>query len=376
LLAWLAAALFGVLAVHHENLFWISGASSLLSALFFFWAIYAFILGWTGRIKHTVVVYGLGTTGVMASMLSYDGAIFGPLAIWLIGTLVFRKKPIAFIWITVLIPLYWLVRQQSGAIFAEGDYAYNLFKLPVNIVANSAGYLTAIFAGPRAVEFFGSIRSVYKTEVKNILIISGFVIAGSVFIVRKIRTRLRNYSEPSIWILSSVILLIPYLGLGGIAERYVLTASGLCIIGLGIFLDILFESNNGLRKVLCYALLLVLIGWNISETGRVSGDWGKAHEVSMQTLLTMKREFFPVKIPTWFAFVNVPIRYGRAWVFPTGMDDALWHLFRGSQYHTYYDQTLSSAFDHDIKGSLYVLTFENYTLKRVQRDIQEKGANP
>ena len=29
-----------------------------------------------------------------------------------------------------------------------------------------------------------------------------------------------------------------------------------------------------------------------------------------------------------FYFVNVPIRYGEAWVFPVGLEDAMWFVFQ------------------------------------------------
>ena len=72
-----------------------------------------------------------------------------------------------------------------------------------------------------------------------------------------------------------------------------------------------------------------------------------------------------------FIYVNTPIRYGRAWIFPTGMEDAMWHLFRGSDYTIIRGTDISSAVEYNTHGgALYVLNFDNYKIQRMAKEIQ------
>lgn len=46
-----------------------------------------------------------------------------------------------------------------------------------------------------------------------------------------------------------------------------------------------------------------------------------------------------------FHFVNVPIRYGEAWLFPVGISDALWFIFRNPQHRVFTWPTISQAME-------------------------------
>ena len=122
-------------------------------------------------------------------------------------------------------------------------------------------------------------------------------------------------------------------------------------------------------------MLLVVGVWNIRETQRVGNEWQKAAQITEQTLLTLREVYFPLREPTFFAFVNPPIRYGRAWVFPTGLNDALWHMFREGPYEIKTFPTVEDAMNYPApKLAREVLTFENYILKRVIKEVLP--ANP
>ena len=45
-----------------------------------------------------------------------------------------------------------------------------------------------------------------------------------------------------------------------------------------------------------------------------------------------------------FHFVNIPIRTGEAWVFPVGLPDALWLVFRNPTMRVFSWSTLPQAF--------------------------------
>jgi len=59
--------------------------------------------------------------------------------------------------------------------------------------------------------------------------------------------------------------------------------------------------------------------------------------------------------PMELHFVNVPIRFGQAWVFPVGLPDALWFMFRNPEMRVYIHPSLKAAFD--------VVTYNSNTQK-------------
>jgi hypothetical protein len=121
-------------------------------------------------------------------------------------------------------------------------------------------------------------------------------------------------------------------------------------------------------------LIIIAIGWNIKDVKRIAKDWQTASDISQSTVLTIRTQFFPLISNTRFIFVNTPIRYGRAWIFPTGMNDVLWHLFRvnGYGYTTIAAKNIPDAFTYqDISGiATYVLNFENYKVKRLIKEVK------
>jgi hypothetical protein len=369
-IVWPLTLLFGVMSIHHENVYWISGYSSLLSALFFLMALNAYQYLWQKDGKNFGLQAG-GLVLIILGMLSYEGLILAPLIIWLASIFIGRKKFSEYLWILVLIPVYWWVRVQSGAVISEGDYAYNFQKLPLNYAVNTAGYLVSVLAGPKGIEFFESLRLNFKSQIRTVSLATAFLGILIVYIGTRFKRVFYQIRESLFWLLTAFFSIMPYLGLGGIAERYALLFSALVVLSFGVLLQPVFaKPKYPGSKFLIMISVVGLIFWNIKEVKAVNRDWQKAYTVSKQTLLTVRKEFFPLKTSTAFAIVNTPTRYGRAWIFPTGLNDAFWHLFRSSPYTVFPDKTLNEAFQHPGFGSLYVLTFEDFTLKRVQREIQ------
>ena len=63
--------------------------------------------------------------------------------------------------------------------------------------------------------------------------------------------------------------------------------------------------------------------------------------------------------------MNTPIRYGRAWVFPTGLTDAFWQIYRDSPYYVTPVASIAEGYEHPFAhGDREVFVFEDYVLKR------------
>ncbi len=361
-----AAVLFTVLSVHHENVFWISGLSSLLSAVFLFGAVLGYFRmqqysGWKKNVLAAAAVILM-----VLSMFSYDGMIIAPVIVFIVA----RKKNLFAFLPFLAIPFYWMLRTWAGSVPPSGDYGYKLSALPFNIAGNGVGYFLGTFAGPRFFEFWSVAREFLRSRWL-VAGLGGSVIAASlVFVLFKMKNVLSVYRTPVMWFVCGIVSLGAYLGLGNMSERYVLAASGFFVAGVGSWISIVWELEG--RRVLKYAAIAGLSGliiWNVAEVGRVAGDWKKASAVSQETLSIMSTQFFPLRENKSFIFIGTPIRYGRAWVFPTGLADPLWHIFRFNPW-AYITTNVSSpeaAYSMPTPPgfSPEIFIFENYELKRL-----------
>ena len=303
-------------------------------------------------------------------MLSYDGMIVAPVIFCIVAWFILGKKNWTALLPLLAIPLYWIVRSLAGAVQPSGDYGYKLSTLPFNIAGNSVGYLTGSFLGPRFFEFWGTVREYLRMHRLATGLWGLGIAAALVFVLIKIKKLLSVYRTAVIWFICGIVSLGAYLGLGNMSERYAIAASGFLVAAFGSWASIVWESAG--RRVWKYAAVIVasgLIIWNATEVVRVSGNWNKASAISRETLSIMNTQFFPLRENKSFIFINTPIRYGRAWVFPTGLADPLWHVFRfnpraftvsnvsapGAAYSTPVPQGFSPE----------ILIFDNYQLKKL-----------
>ena len=367
-LAWGVSLLFAVLSVHHENVFWISSHSSLLASAMLSVSLVIFQSIWKRHSRLNPLAYSLALLMLLGSMLSYDGMVVAPILVALIGTVVYRKRVSALAPL-LLVPLYAWMRQSSGALTAQGDYAYKASTFLTNSIANGIGYAFAILIGPKAIEYFEGLRSVMRAY-KGVLGIAAGAVFGIVFLsLALLRKQLIAQKDIVVWFFCAVVALASYLPLGGMAERYVFIASVFFVIGIGVAVERLWRT--GASKILVAVFIVVSIVWNVRETKRVSGDWAKASSITEKTLLAIRKSYFPLQGPTTFVFVNVPIRYGRAWIFPVGLPDALWHMFR-NQTSVILSPNVEEAFAIKGKkpGTWEILSFENYTIKKIEKETQ------
>jgi hypothetical protein len=151
------------------------------------------------------------------------------------------------------------------------------------------------------------------------------------FVLVSFRKKLKPYASPVVFAVLSVLALSAYAGLGNITERYALAASAFLAVSVGLLIEIVIGARRTVGVVLIGAV--ILSGYvNYRSLKDAEIHWKTASQVSAHTVLSMKNSFFPLLSNTEFVFVDVPIRYGRAWIFPTGLDDAMWHIFKFNPY--------------------------------------------
>lgn len=361
------------LSVHHENVFWISGQSSLLAAVFFSIGLPAFILSWQGSDGKSRFWRAVGWLCLLLSMASYEGALLVPASVWLIGLTVFRRRSATDAAVLLLIPLYWLIRQTAHALPPSGDYGVNTVKLPLNFLGNGMAYISAVFAGYPAIEWWMNIRQVLKQNISPYATVGLGVMAVSAGLLYRLRKSWQRLSPVLAWLAAFVVIMVPFLGLGGLAERYLILGSMMLVMALSVLAERLCLSGK-YGTVLAFLSILLLLGLKqFQDLERAGNDWQTASSISQDTLLAIKTEYFPLSSDKSFIFINPPIRYGRAWIFPTGLSDALWHMFRFNAY-SYVTETASSipeAYAIPLKlGYGDYFAFENNKLVKVEKDVR------
>ncbi len=369
-IALIAAIVFTVLSVHHENVFWISGMSSVLSAVFLFAGVYITIVQqrYSGLRRSLLFTSAMILMGL--AMLSYDGMIVAPVILCAAAWFTVRKKNWTAFIPLLAIPLYWILRTAAGAVPPSGDYGYKLSALPFNFGGNSIGYFFGTFFGPRFFEFWGTARGYLRVHRVTAGITGLGIAVILVYILFKIKNVLSVYRTAILWLICGFVSLGAYVGLGNMSERYAFAASGFFIAGFGSFVSTSWAVTG--RRIWKYVVAVITCGliiWNVSEVVRVGGDWQKASATSRETLSIMSTQFFPLRENKSFIFINTPIRYGRAWIFPTGMADPLWHVFHFNpwEFTTTNVFTPEAAYSAPVPAGFTpdILIFENYQLKRL-----------
>lgn len=372
-IALVVSMLFISLSVHHEVVYWISTYSHQLSAALLFSALLFFDSAWRAK-RWNTFWWMVGTVSVFASAMSYEGGTVSPVIAAFVGYALYGVRSLGLVLILAMSPLYWWLRSSASAEGATGNYGVKSTTLLVNALGNGMGYIFASFFGPKVVEIFETLRNNLR---HNLLWISsvavGLVIVGIVKI-RLLGMHLATYKRSLLWAVAALLSMVPFLGLGGMTERYALVPSALLMLSLGESLEVLW-STKGRRAValVSFLVVLVLAGWNYSDLMRVKEDWKKASAVSETTILALKANFFPLQNTQAFVFVNTPIRYGRAWIFPTGLTDGMWHMFKFNNfaYSIYTAGTVKEAFEiKSPQGVPFILEFDNFVLKRVVREIK------
>ncbi len=370
--AWIGALVFAAASVHHENVYWISGQSSVLAGFFLMAAVYIQTEShaWLKRVPLWITAVCTWVL-TLASMLSYDGMVIAPVVVTLFA--VFRQKKSVWTYITLLcIPVYLLMRQQAMALAPAGDYGYKTSTFFINTVSNLLGYTVSFFAGPAVVAAWNQLRVLSRPFLKPMTVVFGVVGIAVVLWVWKKREIIRRHTDVWIWFLAYGICFAAYAPLGGMADRYVYIPSMFLAVGLAIGAHRLWNTTQGryIKPVICLLCAVYLV-WNGMEVKRLGGDWLFASKSAEHALQVIKKETYPPKDVKTFFFVDMPIRYGSAWIFPTGMNDAIWHMYRTSPYRVFTMPSIEDAYKFYMNlGDREVFVFDNYELKRGVRETQ------
>lgn len=337
-----AAFLFLILPAQAENLFWISTISINLSTVFILFAVLTFIYF---REKRSTVLYGISLLFTVLALFSYEGAIILPLLI-LVADIYLSSKKYSRRQLTIIIPyavfslLYVYAHAATHAVGMGGDYSYSLVHFIPNMIGNYVGYFSLFLFGQNILPLFSSLRALFRSQAIGFLIVGVLVLVGTVYgVVRYKKIFFSSLKSDFIrfvlFMLAFIfIALLPFLGLGNMSERYGYLASAGFVMLVSASLLWMLQSYKGKKNnVLVYGaavifVVFLFISCFISLDAQ-RRDWKKASDITTYTLRHF-RVYNQYNIPesSVLYFVNTPIRYGNAWIFPVGLPDGLWFIYR------------------------------------------------
>ena len=370
ILSFIGAFVFLFLPALGENVFWISTISTNLSTLFI---IYLLLFWINFRKNKSKKYYLLSFFLAVLAFLSYEISIVILPLIILFDLFITKVKMrddkvvLSYLPFAVITFLYPFVRQFSNSVSFGGDYAYNISNLIQNYIGNLIGYLGLFVFGQPFLPIYSNARNSLREEsliVGVVLMAIIALVAGLLYVkIKFIKKSIKN-EDIKLVVFSFLFIfisLIPFLGLGNISERYgYLAAVGFSILVVVLFKNVsqIFKTEN--YKTYFLILLTVVLGvWYYQQNNIEHKQWKEAGRITQRTLSYL-RLYYDGKHPnTNFYFVNPPIRKGEAWVFPVGLDDGIWFIYRDNSIKVYKLTTLEDGKKVYIsgKGNNFVFGF-------------------
>ncbi len=367
-LAFISGALFLILPGRAENFFWISTFSIELSAVFL---IYSCILFIKFRNTSSLISYIFSIIFAVLGFFSYEGAAILPLILIVYDLLIskqtlLKKVLLSYIPYGAGILFYLVMRYLSNALGPNGDYSYNIVHLVPNFLGNLLGYCLLFIFGQSALPLYASLRENVKS-LPIILVIFVIACAFLLFISRKLIGKVfKNKQFTLLFFLLSFIFiaLLPFLGLGNINQRYGYFASAGFTIFIVYLLSLLTQRTFLRIQYLCISVVIFLFGiFAYSQIVSTNNDWNKAGQITNNALTYIKIYADDVTpgSKASFYFVNIPIKYKDAWVFPVGLEDGLWFIYRDPSIQVIKassaETVLSETNSH--KKNSYIFTFDS-----------------
>lgn len=358
----LCAFVFLIISGYSEAVFWISATGFLFTAMFSLLSL-LFYIAWEEKKK--IIYFILCLISLILGLLFHELGVVTPLLIILYAytmieklsfKIVFRKTQHLIIFIPVLV--YLILRFVSQSHWFSGDYSYNLFKLPYNLVGNIVGYVLLDLFGPMSLSIYQEARNFFRDNLLFV-IPATLILSYLIFISYKFIMKRMNKEEQKIIVfglLFFTISLLPFLGLGNITSRYTYLATVGIIILFVFFLNKFYGylvnmEGKHIATVGITAISSIFILLQIIQLQQIHKDWYQAGEKSKKFFISLNAAYPEswTKDRMQFYFVNTPIRHGEAWIFPVGLSDALWFVFQHKNIDVYQLPSIDQAFN-SIKG--------------------------
>lgn len=364
----LTAIVFALHPAHSENIFWFSSISVEISSILIMYTLLAFL---HFRERKSLVGYVIAVIFSALALLSYEQAIVIPLLLFTLDFFIIkqkrnRKSLLAYIPFLVLAILYFMVRSVAHAFLGSGEYGYHLGSFIPNIFGNFFGYTGLFFCGLPFLSFYTLLRNGLRTEwiyfTIVVLIFVGYV-GWSMYIYKKVILKVLQKSETALILFSLVfafLSLLPFLPLGNIAPHYLYLASFGYALALLVALQMIIRGWIKNRKYVTLGLLLIILILSVVyciNNRQEQQQWQKSGKITKDTLLFFRKKYTGFTTKTNLYFVNTPIKQEGAWIFPAGLSDGLWFIYRNNmpQIHQVdtFDEALTAVSKSDTDSHIF-----------------------
>jgi hypothetical protein len=349
-----SAFLFIVMSGSTEAIFWIASTGHLFNAFFGLLGLLLFI--WWDE-KRKPYLYIASFVSFALSLLFHELGVVLPLLVVayklrnfsLDQTKEFLKR-YDFLLLFIPVLIYLIMRFFAQSHWLSGDYNYDLLNLPFNFVGNIIGYVSLVFLGPITLPLYAFLRDFSRENLWVVVFAIPIFIAGYFLGRRLLRTL--NSTERGIFafgVAFFLISLLPFIGLGNITSRYSYLASlGVILIFVVLVKKFYFYMRTSGRETAVAVVSVAIVLFSLFHIIQVQQSY-----FSWQEAGTRAKNFFisveSLYKNSWsrddvaFHFVNVPLKVGDAWVFPVGLEDAVWFAFQNDSAKIYKHQTLEEA---------------------------------
>lgn len=348
--------LFLILSGYSEAVFWISSTGFLFNAMFALLSLLFFIY-WKEKKKK--VYFVISFASIVLSLLFHELGVIAPLLI-ILYDIVFGEKEISVrlarkaYYLAFLSPVvpYLILRLLAKSHWFSGDYSYNLLKFPFNAVGNAIGYFFLTLFGSLSLPLYQVLRNFSREHILFVLMAALVLIYILILGYRFLMSRI-DEEERKVFIFGFmlfIISLLPFLGLGNITSRYSYLASCGTVLLFALFVKKLYVFLRGSGRNISLAVVSLIITLfsllHIMQVQQIHSDWYEAGEKTRRffTAIEASYEDYWAKEPMKFYFIDIPIRVGEAWVFPVGLEDALWFSFRNPDISIFHLQSANQVF--------------------------------
>ena len=291
------------------------------------------------------------------ALLSYEGAIIIlPLVIlsdfFVLKVKIFSKRTLlSYVPLLAMSILYPFVRLFAHSVTFGGDYSYSPIHLVPNVVGNFLGYLFLFIFGEPSLYYYNLARTTLREEqlfVGAFIAVALIVLLAVLFLTKERAKKLysnKNFQLCLFLLLFIFVSLVPFLGLGNISERYSYLASPAfaMLSVLIIYLLSGFLKNDRIRTYVLVFIVALFGIYYYSQINLENQEWYHAGKITNRTLGYLRLYYEGIPKGSTLYFVNVPIRYKQAWVFPVGLSDGIWFIYRDPALKVYEVPTLSKA---------------------------------
>ena len=363
-LSMVSAFLFLALSGYQEAVFWISSTGFIFNAFFALLSILSFIY-WKERKRKFYLIASI--VFITCSLLFHEIGVIVPFLVILYDR-IFGGSESRKIYKLLLLPLipYLILRFIAQSHWFSGDYSYNLLKLPYNFVGNAIGYFALNVLGPVSTPIYNALRS-FGREHMILAFIMSIVIVLAFFKAYKMFSTKIAGEEKKVIIFSLLffaIALLPFLGLGNMSSRYSYLSSFGIVLLLVLFVKglysylLMYGKNIAVGIIILISIIFFSI--HIFQLQKIHSDWYHAGNISKRFLVSLNKHYTESyrQESLQFYFVDPPIRHGEAWVFPVGIEDALWFTFRNNNIAVNARESLISSLEYALTATTTTRVFQ------------------